>query len=313
METEGKEPETSLAAEVADLQEDLDAVSEPIGTPDTPLPQATVDAEALSNEPEDTQAPAVENSSVAKEKDATQQFPVLEISHETEDETSGQQEEEDEPQDDTDEPEVDYSHSSKKQLVETTEALLKDNDIKAADRKLNEIKPYFDEIENEAYTAALEKYLAEGGEKDGFEFKADNLSERFHTAYKKLKERKHQHYAAVEAEKEANLHARQALLEKLRNLVDSEETNQSISELKKIQQEWKSIGQAPRKHAKSLWASFNALVYRFYDNISIYYELKETRQEKEPGSQNPHLRKGRKPERTGKHEGSNQRTGCPSR
>ncbi|WP_316929230.1 DUF349 domain-containing protein [Nitritalea halalkaliphila] len=35
------------------------------------------------------------------------------------------------------------------------------------------------------------------------------------------------------------------------------------------------IGPVPAAHNKNLWASFNALMDRFYDNRSIYFELKE--------------------------------------
>src|SRR5690606_22168765 len=36
-----------------------------------------------------------------------------------------------------------------------------------------------------------------------------------------------------------------------------------------------SIGPVPPSQNRSLWASFNALMDRFYDNRSIYFELKE--------------------------------------
>src|SRR5690606_7353742 len=66
-----------------------------------------------------------------------------------------------------------------------------------------------------------------------------------------------------------------ALLEKLRSLVDDEETTASINALKEIQNEWKKIGQIPAGQVKTLWANYNALIDRYYDNRSIYFELKE--------------------------------------
>jgi hypothetical protein len=48
-----------------------------------------------------------------------------------------------------------------------------------------------------------------------------------------------------------------------------------MSSIKAIQDQWKSIGPVPVAQNKSLWASFNALMDRFYDNRSIYFELKE--------------------------------------
>ena len=69
--------------------------------------------------------------------------------------------------------------------------------------------------------------------------------------------------------------ARNQILDQLRELVDGEETTDSITTIKKIQADWKSIGPVPGNQNKNIWASYNALMDRFYDNRSIYFELKE--------------------------------------
>ena len=46
-------------------------------------------------------------------------------------------------------------------------------------------------------------------------------------------------------------------------------------QFKALQKKWKSIGPVPGTQAKTLWANYHALVDRFYDNQSIYFELKE--------------------------------------
>ena len=58
-------------------------------------------------------------------------------------------------------------------------------------------------------------------------------------------------------------------------MVDGEETTLSMAAVKAIQDSWKSIGPVPLSQSRNLWASFNALMDRFYDNRSIYFELKE--------------------------------------
>ena len=65
------------------------------------------------------------------------------------------------------------------------------------------------------------------------------------------------------------------ILEKIRELVDSEETGTSIKALKDLQVQWKEVGVIPSSQVKSLWANYNALLDRFYDQRSIYFELKE--------------------------------------
>jgi hypothetical protein len=51
-------------------------------------------------------------------------------------------------------------------------------------------------------------------------------------------------------------------------------TNQ-FEQFKQLQKQWKETGAVPGTHAKTMWASYHALIDRFYDNQSIYYELKE--------------------------------------
>ncbi|MDO1444688.1 DUF349 domain-containing protein [Rhodocytophaga aerolata] len=170
---------------------------------------------------------------------------------------------------------VDYSHLSKEELMHTAEGLLKEQDYKKVDAILRQIKPVFDEIKDKERGEALEKFIAEGGEQDDFDYKADEVTHRFEQAYRQLKEKKAKQLQDSEREKEKNLQAKNALLDKLRQLTDAEETTASIAALKQIQDEWKTIGPVPAAQAKNLWANYNALIELFYSNRSIYFELKE--------------------------------------
>jgi hypothetical protein len=170
---------------------------------------------------------------------------------------------------------VDYAHLSKEELVHVAEGLLKEQDYKKADAVLRQIKPVFDEIKDKERGEALEKFITEGGEEDDFDFKADELTHRFDQVYRQLKEKKAKQLQDTEREKEKNLQAKNALLDKLRQLTDAEETTASIASLKQIQDEWKTIGPVPAAQAKNLWANYNALIELFYSNRSIYFELKE--------------------------------------
>lgn len=170
---------------------------------------------------------------------------------------------------------VDYSSYDKKQLVAIVEGLLKETEIRKIDRILKEVKPHFDELREAERAEALHRFVENGGDAADFVMKNDPLDNRFDADYALLKERKSKHYSSIEKQKDANLVAKNNLLEKLRNLVDDEETTISINALKEIQKEWKSIGQIPAGQVKSLWANYNALIDRYYDNRSIYFELKE--------------------------------------
>ena len=68
---------------------------------------------------------------------------------------------------------------------------------------------------------------------------------------------------------------KKTIIKSLRDLVNGQEDQSTFKNVKKLQTEWKNIGQLDNPKDKSLWTTYNALLDRFYDNRSIYFELKE--------------------------------------
>ncbi len=178
---------------------------------------------------------------------------------------------------------ADYAQYSKEELVKTIETLSKIDDFKLVDEVLKLINPFFLTKKNTERQEALEKFTADGGDKDDFAYK-NSLDQRYDANYKLIKDRKTKYYGDLGKQKLDNYEKASHLLEKLRELVDGEESNSSISAVKEIQTEWKSIGQVPPQHVRNLWASYNALMDRFYDHRSIYFELKELDRRKNLGA-----------------------------
>ena len=173
------------------------------------------------------------------------------------------------------EEEIDYHKFSKKDLVVLLEDLLKENNFKKVDASLKNIKAVFDEYREKERLEALDKFLATGGEADSFHFKGDELTHKFDRIFNQLKERRNSHFHQIEREKEKNYQHKNDLLNKLRQYVDSEETTESNEAVRQIQKDWKSVGSVPTQFSRNLWASYHALLDRFYNNRSIYFELKE--------------------------------------
>ena len=73
----------------------------------------------------------------------------------------------------------------------------------------------------------------------------------------------------------ANLKRKKEIIKSLRDLVDGQENKSTFNDVKSLQSEWKNIGQINNPKDRLLWTTFNALLDRFYDNRSIYFELKE--------------------------------------
>ena len=170
---------------------------------------------------------------------------------------------------------VDYSNYHKPQFVALIKDLSRENNFRKVDNILKEIKPFYDDIREKERQAALEKFKADGGEPDDFEFKGDELDNVFDAHLKLIRDRRAQYFRQQEEQKTDNLRKKQELIEKLRLLVDSPDNTNQFEAFKEFQKEWRSIGPIPGTQAKTLWANYHALVDRFYDNQSIYFELKE--------------------------------------
>jgi hypothetical protein len=65
------------------------------------------------------------------------------------------------------------------------------------------------------------------------------------------------------------------IIKNLRDLVNGIEDKNTFNKVKLLQDSWKEIGPVDDSKDKSLWTTYNALLDRFYDNRSIYFELKE--------------------------------------
>ncbi|MBA4054457.1 MAG: DUF349 domain-containing protein [Marivirga sp.] len=170
---------------------------------------------------------------------------------------------------------VDYSNFSKQQFADLVKDLSKDDNFKKVDHILREIKPLYDDIREKEKAEALLRFIATGGVAEDFEYKGDEADMVFDANFKLIKDRKAQYFKQQEENKVDNLRKKQDLLEKLRVLSDSQDTTDQFETFKQLQKEWKAIGAVPGAHAKTLWANYHALTDRFYDNQSIYFELKE--------------------------------------
>lgn len=169
----------------------------------------------------------------------------------------------------------DYSNYSKAQLVDVVRELAKDDNFRKVDAIVREVKPVYDEIREKERAAALEKLLSEGGTEQDFEYKGDELDIAFDANLKLIRDRKAQYLREREEERNENLRRKQDIIERLRQMMDDTDSDHQFETFKTLQSEWQSIGPVPAGQAKTLWASYHALVDRYYDNQSIYFELKE--------------------------------------
>jgi len=221
---------------------------------------SVVEAEAKSDQSEEVVAEASQEGVVEVQKEGAE-----EASTESKGETA---------------PEIDFdsieiSGLSKTEQLDLVKKMSEEENIRKIDSLFKKLGAHFDTAFQTDKKTALETFLkAEGADEADFQFKGDDIDQEFHSLYGKLRKKRAQFFQEVGKEKDNNLIKKNEILEILREIIDGED-QESFNKVKKLQEEWKSVGQVPGAQNQTLWASYHALMDRFYDHRSIYFELKE--------------------------------------
>jgi len=248
------------------VSESIDSEAEPISleetSSDSPEPESV--KELISAE--STETPEIIEKHFQKE-DAN--APELEIVHVEDAELEAMESVEAEIQ-----PE-DYSGLDKEQLVKLAEQLNRDPDPVLAGKVIQKIRPLFDALFLKEKQEALEKFVAEGGQAETFEFKHQQLEQRINQAQKGINDKRRISQESQAKERARNLEQKLSLLEQLRLLVDDHEHTPGYEKFKAIREEWKKIGPVGQEHAQNLNASFFSLIDRFHSLSEIYHNLRD--------------------------------------
>jgi hypothetical protein len=170
--------------------------------------------------------------------------------------------------------ETDYSTLPASELEKQINTLLKTDNRKNYRQVMAMYREYEVKVATEK-NDALNKFVAEGGTSDDFEYRITPERQAIEKGMQQLRESRVRDQRSEEEQKQKNLQRKQELIAQLRELVESAETKSSGEKLKAIQEEWKATGPVPQAEAKELWNSYHALLDIFYNNRSIYFELKE--------------------------------------
>ncbi len=168
-----------------------------------------------------------------------------------------------------------YSTLSNEELIEALKKCLI-QEVEEVKNDVESIKQAFyrnhrAEVENQK-----KLFLENGGVEEDFVPKPNELEETFKSLLKEFRDKKAEHLARVEKEKQDNLLKKQQILEKMKILADAkDDVSTHINEFRALQQEWKSIGQVPPSSLSELFKQYNAYQEAFWDLIKINNELRE--------------------------------------
>ena len=169
-----------------------------------------------------------------------------------------------------------FAGKGKEELVALFARMLEEQPVQSIRRDVEALKIAFYRIRRAEVEAARRKFIEEGGAEEDFAPAVDGVEVQLKELFKEYRRRRDAFIANLEAEKEANLKVKQAIIEELKELVNSDETlNHTFNKFRELQQRWKDTGIVPQQHVKDLWETYNLHVENFYSFIKINKELRD--------------------------------------
>ncbi|HUW92974.1 MAG TPA: DUF349 domain-containing protein [Bacteroidales bacterium] len=173
-------------------------------------------------------------------------------------------------------PLVDYSGSSRKELVETLVLIVENRPTAEIYDDVNRIKELFYKKTKAEFNEKRLNFAKEGGNIDEYKPEYDELENQIKIVLETYRTKKNDFNKIQESEKQENLKRKHEIIEKIKELVNREEAiNKTFQEFRNLQNEWHSTGMVPQLALKDLWESYHHSVEIFYDYIKINRELKD--------------------------------------
>ena len=165
---------------------------------------------------------------------------------------------------------------SKQELVDMFAELLETEPVQTLRKNVEAIKIAFYKQHRAEVDAARKAFEAEQGEGAEFVPAVDALEVRLKDLFKEYRRRRDEYIADLDNHKEENLKTKLAIIEELKELVNSDETlNNTFAKFRELQQRWKDTGIVPQAKVKDLWETYNLHVENFYNFIKINKELRD--------------------------------------
>ncbi len=178
--------------------------------------------------------------------------------------------------DDIELPPVDYSGYSKHELVETLGLIIENRPTAEIRDDVERIKVLFYKKLKLDADERKTKFLNDGGKIEDYRAWVDSDDAHVKHLLEKYKNKKTDYNKIQEAEKYENLKKKYDIIDKIKDLVNREESiNKTFHDFRTLQNEWHSIGVVPQTSLKDLWENYHHYVEIFYDYIKINKELKD--------------------------------------
>ena len=171
--------------------------------------------------------------------------------------------------------EVDYSKHDIEELIiaytkfSTEEGWLKNH------KSLQNINQFFEDKFKKDVEVEKKKFIDEGGNEIDFFFKPE-YKKRFDQISFEYRKKRRNHFKDQEVVQKVNLERRKAIIEEIKNLIDSNQIDsKTYKNFRTLQESWYNTGQVPRSETQNLWETYKHHVERFYAFLHLDREFRE--------------------------------------
>jgi hypothetical protein len=164
---------------------------------------------------------------------------------------------------------------TKSELIELLKQVVADP-IKYVRAEGDLLKQAFYKLRRTELEAHKKIFIENGGEEKDFVTDEDELESQLKDLLSELKSKRTEIAAEEERQKEANYLLKQHLIERLKEITESQDDfNKLYNEFREIQLKWKEIKFVPQEHVKELWRNYQLYNERFYDLIKINNQFRD--------------------------------------
>ena len=174
-------------------------------------------------------------------------------------------------------PMLEYDSLSMEELTTELEQLVESEKVMAIKDHVEEIRKAFSEKYHQFIDEKREEFNAQNNE-EGSEFEYHfPLKNKFDTILNSYRANKSKHFKELQNNLEHNFTTRENLIEELKNLIDSGETNigDMFKKANDIRDRWKNAGAIPRDKYNILWNNYHFHMERFYDVMHLDKEARD--------------------------------------
>lgn len=142
--------------------------------------------------------------------------------------------------------------------------------------EVSRLRQHFINLEKKEHDAALEQFVADGGNAEDFTPAENPLDAEFKNILNTIKDKKAAYLAEINAQKEKNLVDKKDIIAEINRLAeDTDNVNRTFSDYRELQDKFNAIGDVPATDETSIWKEFQEARERYSDNLKINKELRD--------------------------------------